>query len=122
MVIQTILAVFPSCRIFRESEPPTDEDVLKSGQDFTNVVIFCKKSDEPLKFRDPVAGDFLRSRARDLFLVPRHEVSLNDFKAEEAGLLMGNGTAGLEAGQGASAIGHWEVMRTVVPAAVWELW
>lgn len=122
MVIQTILSVFPSCRIFRESEPPTEEAVRESGQDFTNVVIFCKKSDTPVTFRSPVAGDFLRSRARDMFLVPKHEVTIEDFKAEDVGLLMGNGTAELEAGQGVSAVGHWEVMRTVIPPKIWELW
>lgn len=122
MVIQTILHVFPSCRIFRESEPPAEEEVRSSGQDFTNVVIFCKKSGGPLTFRDPVPDDFLRSRARNLFLVPRHEVTIGDFKAEEEGLLRGNGTGVLEAGQGASAVGHWEVMRTVIPDGVWELW
>lgn len=122
MVMQTILSVFPSCRIFRESEPPTEEAIRESGQDFTNVVIFCKRSEGPLVFRDPVAGDFLRSRARNMYLVPRHEITLGDFKAEDRGLLMANGTAELEAGQEASAIGHWGVMRTVIPPGVWELW
>ncbi|SPO05056.1 related to spermine/spermidine synthase family protein [Cephalotrichum gorgonifer] len=123
MVIQTILHVFPSCRIFRESEAPTEEAIREAGQDFTNVVIFCKKSEDPLTFRNPVAGDFLQSRARDMFLVPKHETFLSEFRSEEdVGLLMNNGTAELEGGQETSAVGHWEVMRTVVPPKVWELW
>lgn len=123
MVMQTVLHVFPSCRIFREAAPPTEEELRESGQDFTNVVIFCKKSEGPLTFRNPVAGDFLRSRARDMFLVPKHETSPAEFRADaEVGLLHANGTDKLEKGQEVSALGHWEVMRTVLPAGIWELW
>lgn len=123
MVIQTILDVFPSCRIFREAEPPTEETIAETGQDFTNVVIFCKKSEGPLTFREPVPQDFLQSMARNRFLVPKYETSLAEFRSEEnVGLLMNNGTEALEGGQETSALGHWAVMRTVIPPVVWELW
>ncbi|PKS11566.1 hypothetical protein jhhlp_003331 [Lomentospora prolificans] len=123
MVMQTILHVFPSCRVFRESEKPSAEKIEESGQDFINAVIFCRKSADPVTFRAPVSGDFLRSRSREMYLVPRHEVDVAEFgSAEEVGLLASNGTRELAKSQERSAMGHWDVMRIVLPAKVWEMW
>jgi len=126
MVMQTIRHVFPSCRVFRESEKPSAEEMEESGQDFINAVIFCRKSaGDPVAFREPVAGDFLRSRSREMFLVPKHEVDLSEFTTagdEGVGLLMANGTQELAGEQEKSAVGHWDVMRIVLPAKVWEMW
>lgn len=122
MIVNTINEVFPTCRIFRET--PADPEVIKiAGMDFTNMVIFCIKTDTPLKFRHPVVEDFLKSRARQMFLEPKHEVleaSLHG--GDDVGILMRNGTDKVTQWHKTSAVGHWNVMRTVLPAKIWELW
>lgn len=121
-VVHTIRDVFPSCRIFRE-HPRDEEEVEKEGQDFTNVVIFCTKSSDKLVFREPVARDMLNSETRKRFLVPTYEVFDSDFlSAEEPRLVRNNDTKQLSDYHERSALGHWEVMRRVVPAKVWENW
>jgi hypothetical protein len=123
MVVQTIREVFPSCRVFRESERPTEEKLKQDGQDFTNMVIFCKKSSGPLTFREPVSADYLGSRARQAFLMPQEEVKDGDFRSDEdLGLLTFNETEKLEKWHDKGALGHWDVMRLVLPAQVWEMW
>lgn len=123
IVVQTIREVFPSCRIFRENE--RDAAVVdKENRDFTNMVIYCTKSDAgALRFRKATAADMLQSRTREHFLPPRHEVFDADFKAAGAvKTLRKNDTAALEKYHETSALGHWEVMRTVLPDFVWENW
>ncbi|CAN8098083.1 unnamed protein product [Discula destructiva] len=123
IVIQTIREVFPSCRIFREN-PRDDEAVELERRDFTNMAIYCTKTaDRPVTFRKAVAADMLQSRTREFFLQPRHEVLDSDFKAKgEVQSLRSNATSALEKFHEKSAVGHWEIMRTVVPDAVWENW
>ncbi|KAI7786110.1 spermine spermidine synthase [Diaporthe eres] len=122
IVVHTIKQVFPSCRIFREN--PRDEDVIEKEQrDFTNMVIFCVKIDRPVTFRKATAADLLQSRTREHFLVPKHEVTDKDFMAvEEASVLRSNDTAALAKWHEKSALGHWEVMRIVLPDVIWEQW
>ncbi len=121
-VVHTIRTVFPSCRIFRE-HPRDEADVEREGQDFANVVIFCTKSDSGLTFRKPTAADMLNSETRKHFLVPAHEVFDSDFSSkEEARLVRNNDTEQLTKWHEQSALGHWEVMRRVLPAKVWENW
>lgn len=122
IVVHTIKQVFPSCRIFREN--PRDEDAIeKEKRDFTNMVIFCVKTDRPVTFRKATAADLLQSRTREHFLVPKHEVSDTDFMAvEEASVLRNNDTAALAKWHEKSALGHWEVMRIVLPDVIWEQW
>jgi len=123
IVVQTIRHVFPSCRIYREN--PRDDDVVTAeGRDFTNMVIYCTKSTiSPLTFRKAVRADMLQSRTREHFLPPRHEVFEEDFKAEEVvETLRRNNTEVLEKFHETSAVGHWEIMRTVLPDIVWENW
>ncbi|EAW12775.1 spermidine synthase [Aspergillus clavatus NRRL 1] len=120
LAVRTIMAVFPSCRIFRE-------DSAEEAQfDFTNMVIFCKKSnDTPLRFRDAVKADFLGSRSRENYLVPKHEVDPAMFQSIQKGgrrVLVAKETGRLHKFQDRSANGHWEIMRTVVPKAIWENW
>ncbi|CAI4219879.1 unnamed protein product [Parascedosporium putredinis] len=99
MVMQTILHVFPSCRVFREAEKPSKDKIEESGQDFINAVIFCRKTADP------------------------HEIDLAEFDStEDVGLLFSNGTRELAQSQEHSAMGHWDVMRIVLPAKIWELW
>ena len=119
--VKTILHVFPRCRLFREvpvSKPHSKED-------FTNLVVFCVKSTEPITFRQPVESDFLASPARRQHLMPQHEVD----ESFHGRILGGNGsiirrgkTKELKSSQMRSAVGHWYVMRSVLPDVIWENW
>jgi hypothetical protein len=123
-VVRTILAVFPSCRIFRETEPILAKLEADSKPDFTNMVIFCKRTpNSTITFRKPVEVDFLGSGARKAFLVPQHELALtaDNFDLDGEVLRIGK-TKQLEAWHTQSAIGHWKLMRTVMPSVVWENW
>jgi hypothetical protein len=123
IVVDTIRHVFPSCRIFRESESPSEEKIKEDVQDFTNMVIFCKKTAGSLSFRKPVPADYLGSRARQAFLMPQNEVQDSGFRSsEDLGLLTFNATEKLGKWHDQSALGHWDVMRLVLPAQVWEMW
>ncbi|KAH8665826.1 spermine/spermidine synthase family protein-like protein [Tricladium varicosporioides] len=124
IIVSTIRSIFPSCRIFRESAPDHDK-IETDSRDFTNMVIFCTKSaSQPVKFRAPNEKDFLGSRARKMFLVPRHEVegSVLEEREGDGGVLWKNGTERFQGWQEQSALGHWAVMRTVLPEWVWEMW
>ncbi|RMZ83547.1 hypothetical protein DV738_g1145, partial [Chaetothyriales sp. CBS 135597] len=132
MVFRTITSVFGSCRIFREeakqesadpastaSSPPSS---AKLGIDFTNMVFFCiKPSTVPITFRQPIESDFLGSGARLEFLVPKFEVMHDEFESE-GDLLTEKNVKVVEKWQAQSAVGHWRVMRTVLPDIVWENW
>jgi len=86
--------------------------------------VFCHtNSSAPLTFRQPIEADFLRSGARKVYLVPEHEIGLDAFDLEnmEDVLRLANRERLVET-QMKSAVGHWEVMRTVVPGKIWELW
>ena len=124
-VVRTILSTFPSCRIFREEEAASGSSSSSSKPtrlpDFTNMVIFCKKTATPVTFRKAVEADFLGSGARRAFLPPKHEIPVESFRGQGEILRRGH-TKQLEAWHRESAIGHWKVMRTVLPDAVWENW
>lgn len=115
-VIETVKSVFPICQFFREVPQP----LPLREEDYTNIVMFCRMSTEPFTFRDPVEKDFLGSPARRQHLFPRNEV--NNTANGKGEILRTAHTAGLKASQMKSAIGHWQVMRTVLPAKVWETW
>ncbi|KIW71620.1 hypothetical protein PV04_03762 [Phialophora macrospora] len=117
-IYRTITAVFPACRVFRETEAPAPG---VKPDDFTNMVFFCRKQSIPVKFRTPGPADFLGSGARRAFLLPKHEIMPDEFDREGPVLKQGQ-TKDLEKWQARSAIGHWRVMRTVLPDAVWENW
>ncbi|OAL37747.1 hypothetical protein AYO20_02924 [Fonsecaea nubica] len=118
LIYRTITSVFPSCRVFREDEAPTPG---ANAVDFTNMVFFCTKRQAAITFRKPVTADFLGSGARQEFLVPQHEISPDEFDKEGAVLRRGQ-TKELEKWQSQSALGHWTVMRTVLPDVIWENW
>ncbi|KAL4958899.1 spermidine synthase [Aspergillus stella-maris] len=117
--IRTIKSIFPTCRLFREE---VDTDI---GAEFTNMVIFCTKAHHPLVFRDAVQSDFLNSRFRQRYLVPRHEVDPARFDVVEEGgrrVLWDREVGRLHKYQDRGALEHWAIMRTVMPDAVWEGW
>ncbi|KAI1618335.1 S-adenosyl-L-methionine-dependent methyltransferase [Exophiala viscosa] len=118
IIYRTITSVFPSCRVFREDEAP---DPNVKPDDFTNMVFFCRKDYRPLTFRKPVEADFLGSGARREYMLPQHEIAPSTFDTSVDVLRSGK-TKELEKWQAQSAIGHWKVMRTVLPDAIWENW
>lgn len=124
IVINTIKEVFPSCRIFREGEPPSMETIEETGRDFDNVIVFCTKTSEKVTFRQPTERDFLGSLARKAYLLPKHEVDESAFSAAaaDAGILRVNETEKLMEWHDMSALGHWAVMRTVIPSHIWQSW
>ena len=125
IIVATILTVFPTCRIYRESASPPASQILSDGRDFTNMVIFCTKaSPSSLTFRQPVERDFLDTGARKMFLLPKFEVERGVFEMVDGdgGLLYRNKTERFKGWQETSSSGHWAVMRTVLPDGVWENW
>jgi hypothetical protein len=93
------------------------------------MVIFCKHpssnspSTKPLTFRQPVISDFLESGARQQHLYPRPELEIPKESFELEGEVLKRGrTKQLEAWHKRSAVGHWRIMREVLPAVVWENW
>jgi len=117
--------------MFRE-HPRNEEDFAKNGRDFTNMVFFCtkqasqqdSKGEAGITFREPTERDLLNSPSREAFLLPQHEVMLSDLvdSKEAEGVLRRNETERLAKWHEQSALGHWIVMRRVLPEAVWEAW
>ena len=120
LTVRTIHAVFPTCRIFREEAAPKD------NEDFTNMVIFCKKrSATPLRFREPVPGDYLGSKSRETYLMPKYELDPTRFARVQKGgrsVLVAKEAGRLDKYQDRGALEHWKIMRQVLPDAVWESW
>ena len=122
-------SVFPTCRLFREDALPTSFSISESempAKDFTNMVMFCRKTEKALTFRDPVESDYLGSQTRRYHLLPNHEMSVEYFhkEVEDKGtaLLRQGQTQLLAKYQRESAVGHWRIMRTVLPDRIWENW
>jgi spermidine synthase len=128
LVLNTIHAIFPACRLFRDQPPPEN---LKHGEaDFINMVVICVKNDagkgkKAIEFRQPKLKDYLNSLARQNFLMPKDELEVKyDYvKPEDGGRMMGKADVGeLERYHKEGAVSHWKIMRTVLPAGVWEMW
>jgi hypothetical protein len=128
LVLNTIHAVFPACRLFRDQ--PAPETQAPEDPDFINMVVICVKNDEgkgkrAISFREPKQKDLLGSIARQNFLMPRkeHEVMYEYVKPEDGGRMMGKADVGeLERYHKEGAVSHWKIMRTVLPEGVWEMW
>ncbi|MCJ1465536.1 hypothetical protein MMC07_004154 [Pseudocyphellaria aurata] len=129
IIVHTIKSVFPSCRIYREDAAPdltaaSRMNTLK--RDFTNMVIFCRKSNETFTFRNPTEADYLKSGTRRYHLLPQHEIDAAVFeKRDEFGnleILKRGRTKKIQAYHKDSALGHWDIMRTVLPNSLWEDW
>ena len=128
LVLNTIHAIFPACRLFRDTPPQKSH---KEGDaDFINMVVFCVKNDhglgkEAVRFRDATHEDLLGSIARQNFLQPKEalEVKYDYVSKENGGNVMGNKDVGLlEKYHKDGAVSHWKIMRSVLPAGVWEMW
>jgi hypothetical protein len=125
LVLNTIHAVFPACRLFRDT--PQADDYQEGDSDFINMVIFCVKNDrgkgkKAIGFREATNEDWLGSIARRNFLQPRDDHEVN-FVYEEGAPVMGRADVGeLEAYHEEGAVSHWKIMRSVLPAGIWEMW
>ena len=124
-----MILVFPSCRLFREDAKPSTSSSRSdesAGKDFTNMVMFCRKTKGPFTFRAPVEADCLGSQARRYHLLPQHEIHASYFDGSvsdgEMDTLKRGQTQKLEAFQRESAMEHWRIMRTVLPDVIWENW
>jgi hypothetical protein len=124
IIVRTILQQFPTCRIFREN-PADQKAIEESGIDFTNMMIFCRKTKGALTFRYVVKEDCLNSVSRQNFLNPLNEMLPRDLFSignDEEGILMRNGTDKVSKGQQVNSDGHWAIMRNSLPASLWERW
>ena len=118
--------------------PDSDSDSGSGSENFINSVLFCKKNDdekdgkdkkESIKFRNPTEKDYLASLARRSYLMPKKELEV-DFPLpvplvegkEPVALLRRGKTGPLDRFQTGNALSHWRIMRTVLPAGVWENW
>lgn len=125
LVLNTIHAVFPACRLFRDT--PAPDEHKEGDSDFINMVIFCVKNDrgkgkKAVGFRKATSKDWLGSIARRNFLQPREDYEVI-FKYEMGAPVMGRADVGeLEAYHEEGAVSHWKIMRSVLPAGVWEMW
>lgn len=90
------------------------------------MVMFCRNANGTLSFRSPTEADFLGSQARRRHLLPKHEIQDSYFdRVDLSGkprILRRGQTEILEACQQESALGHWKIMRNVLPDFVWENW
>ncbi|DAA77214.1 TPA_exp: Spermine/spermidine synthase family protein [Trichophyton benhamiae CBS 112371] len=122
LVVRAITSTFPSCRIFRDNKPLPGSS---SRRDLTNMTIFCKKTPGTIKFRIPQPEDYLGTYSRKENLIPRLEFSPGSFARDAEGREDALGPSvpkELEYWQFQGAIGHWHVMRGVLPDTVWEKW
>jgi hypothetical protein len=122
LIVRTILSIFPVCKVYREDAPKENPTV-----DFTNIIFYCRKKRQDFSFREPVHADYLMTMARNDALVPRYKVdtSMFDLTGERDGIgkvLSSDDVSVLKKWRAQGAIGHWEVMRTVLPPVVWENW
>ena len=130
-VLNTIDHVFDGrrCRIFRDARP------REMGPDeplpaLTNLVVLCRADAGPVTFRRPMAADCLGSRSRREYMYPdaRDEVpfplqGVRDRARRAAEAALEDGREGeWTAERERMARQHWELMRKIVPDAVWELW
>lgn len=103
--------------MFREIEKPAGN----ASTDFTNMVMFCRIASDPIQFRLPEEADYLGSQTRRQALLPEHEVPRDFFNASGE-VIRKEGVRRLARTQLDGALGHWKVMRTVLPSKVWETW
>ncbi|EEQ28811.1 spermine/spermidine synthase family protein [Microsporum canis CBS 113480] len=122
LVVRAITSTFSSCRIFRDNKPLPGSS---SRRDLTNMTIFCKKTPGTIKFRIPEPKDYLGTYSRKDSLIPRLEFSPDAFSKDAQGnddALGPSAPKELAYWQFQGAIGHWHVMRSVLPDSVWEKW
>jgi spermidine synthase len=122
VVFNTIKKVFPTCRAYRDTAPYEKEN-------FLNMVVFCTKLNTPIEWRLTTNDDYLGSMARREFMPPDegYEIAfptsiIGEVKYEPWHILTKSNETVLEEFRTKSALRHWDIMRTVLPAPIWETW
>lgn len=118
LVLNTLdLAFDRQCEIYGDDPPQRHETIS-----FNNFVVFCRNTPGPLAFREPTEADFQGSLIRKEHLVPKAAQRI-DFPAraeQSKDLLVDRDLRKWHKAQVDNAMRHWQVMRTVLPARVWE--
>ncbi|SMY23006.1 unnamed protein product [Zymoseptoria tritici ST99CH_1A5] len=126
LVLHTISKTFShQCKLYRDSplESKSHLNANDTEEDFLNMVVFCRNSPGEIKFRKPVKGDFVGSRTREAYMLPKKELEIEFPMWEEGKGVLEEGEVGMwEGQQQESAMRHWGIMRKVLPGVVWELW
>ncbi|KAI0750969.1 S-adenosyl-L-methionine-dependent methyltransferase [Daedaleopsis nitida] len=122
-VILTLRSVFPQCRALYDSlESPDNID-----DEFVNWVFFCTPSSEPFKFRKAITSEYLGSHLRRHVLssIGEREVDISTVGADleddkKERYILKDMANPLSEWQNKEAIGHWKIMRSVLPKVFWE--
>lgn len=114
VVLATILETFPSCRAFEDGPPSSD---------YRNIIILCSAGRSPIRFRNPVEGDYLpypspAIRKRVLETFRDFEIDLSQFKTGE--ILLDSTVKVLDDAQKQGAIEHWYMMKETLPDSTWS--
>jgi spermidine synthase len=121
VVLNTIKKVFPTCRAYRDTAPYVEEN-------FLNMVVYCTKLSTPIEWRLTTNEDYLGSMARREFMPPDEGYELDlpkiigNVAYEPYHILTRANETVIGDFRIKSALRHWEIMRTVLPPLVWELW
>lgn len=155
-VFNSIRQVFShQCKIYRDGPPEKhspSEASKEDDSDFTNLVVFCRNTPGPITFRKPRQEDFLGSKSRQYYMLPKpeHEIPFpgvsqkqtadsrsdaSSYNAQQNDDQSHGSSGDLEVltlgdlrdrkiavEQGKSAVRHWRIMRKVLPDVVWDLW
>ncbi|KAI9056518.1 hypothetical protein FKP32DRAFT_1670308 [Trametes sanguinea] len=124
-IVQTLYKSFPNCRAFYDAD--TIDPSHNITTEFVNWVVFCTPSSETVEFRKPVEADYLGSylRRHVFSKLPEREVdmavvlkTIPEDKRER--YLLKDAGNPLGEWQQMEAIGHWKIMRGVLPDVFWE--
>ncbi|KAK4961911.1 hypothetical protein LTR10_002404 [Elasticomyces elasticus] len=122
-ILNTIYQTFDGqCKIFGDA--PTKSGGAEN-EEFLNMAVFCRNSLGSIAFRKPTRADWLGSRSREQYLLPREdfEIPFPSIKEGSERQILKKGEEGAwRKEQEVSAIRHWRIMRRVIPDIVWELW
>jgi hypothetical protein len=93
------------------------------------MVIYCIKTPGEIEFRATSNDDYLGSMARRQFLPPDEslqmrlvEIGGQDRRWTHEDILKRGNESIVEEYHSEAALRHWQIMRTVMPAGIWELW
>ncbi|KAI0375810.1 S-adenosyl-L-methionine-dependent methyltransferase [Pilatotrama ljubarskyi] len=122
-IVSTLQASFPRCRGFYDSLEPSHNVT----SEFLNWVFFCTLSSDPLEFRRPVNADYLGSYLRRHVFTHLHEREANVSavvaeipRDKREQYVLKDAANPLGDWQQKEAVGHWKIMRGVLPDVFWE--
>ncbi|KAK9428304.1 S-adenosyl-L-methionine-dependent methyltransferase [Lipomyces doorenjongii] len=118
-----------NCRAFREFPKP--KNWASGEKDFANVVVFCHKDRELIRFRVPVEQDYLKSLVRHQSLVVKNEIELPLYlrdreetpdKRNEPRIIDDSNVHRFRKQAAEGAAEHWELMNEILDWSVWANW